>query len=80
MAAINVNDPTFGVELEVTLPVGTCPVGGYHAGVQVPQLPAGWKAERDSSISAGAGYMAAETVSPVLKGADGLRMPPHTGG
>jgi hypothetical protein len=70
---INVNDLTFGVELEVALPVGTCPVGGYHHGVQVPQLPAGWKAERDSSIQAGAGYMVAEIVSPVLKGADGLR-------
>jgi hypothetical protein len=73
MTAVNVNDLTFGVELEVTLPAGTCPVGGYHCGVQVPQLPAGWKAERDSSIQAGAGYTAAEIVSPVLKGADGLR-------
>jgi hypothetical protein len=72
-ATINVNDLTFGVELEVTLPVGTCPVGGYHSGVQVPQLPAGWKAERDSSIQAGAGYTATEIVSPILKGADGLR-------
>jgi hypothetical protein len=72
-AAANVNDLTFGVELEVTLPVGTCPVGGYHAGVQVPQLPPGWKAERDCSIQAGPGYMAAEIVSPVLRGADGLR-------
>jgi hypothetical protein len=72
-AAINVNDLTFGVELEVTLPVGTCPVGSYHQGVQVPQLPAGWKAERDSSIRADDGYMAAEIVSPVLKGSDGIR-------
>ncbi len=72
MTAINVNDLTFGVELEVTLPVGTCEVGPYHHGVHVPQLPAGWKAERDSSIQPGAGYMAAEIVSPVLKGADGL--------
>jgi hypothetical protein len=64
---------TFGVELEVTLPVGTCPVGGYHHGVQVPLLPAGWKAECDGSIQPGPGYMAAEIVSPVLKGADGLR-------
>jgi hypothetical protein len=69
----NINDLTFGVELEVTLPVGTCQVGYYHGGVQVPQLPPGWKAERDSSIHANAGYMAAEIVSPVLKGADGLR-------
>jgi hypothetical protein len=72
-AAVNVNDLTFGVELEVTLPFGTCPVGGYHAGVQVPQLPQGWKAERDCSIQAGPGHQAAEIVSPVLKGADGLR-------
>src|SRR5947209_4111933 len=71
--SINVNDLTFGVELEVTLPYGTCPVGGYHSGVQVPQLPTGWKAERDCSIQPGAGYMAAEIVSPILKGADGLR-------
>ena len=70
---IDVNDLTFGVELEVTLPAGTCPVGGYHHGVQVPHLPAGWKAERDCSIQPGAGYMAAEIVSPVLKGADGLQ-------
>ena len=36
---VNVNDLTFGVELEVTLPLGTCTVGGYHAGVQVPVSP-----------------------------------------
>jgi hypothetical protein len=36
-------------------------------------LPQGWKAERDCSIQAVPGYMAAEIVSPVLKGADGLR-------
>jgi hypothetical protein len=72
-AAVNVNDLTFGVELEVTLPAGTCPVGGYHQGVQVPQLPPGWKAERDASIQPAPGYIAAEIVSPVLRGADGLR-------
>ena len=43
---LNVNELTFGVELETTLPQGTCPVGGYHGGVQVPQLPPGWKAEQ----------------------------------
>jgi hypothetical protein len=72
-AAVNVNDLTFGVELEVTLPAGACPVGGYHCGVQVPELPPGWKAERDGSIQPGPGHMAAEIVSPVLQGADGLR-------
>lgn len=71
--SINVNDLTFGVEFEVTLPHGACPVGGYHSGIQVPQLPVGWKAERDCSIQAGSGYMAAEIVSPILKGADGFR-------
>jgi hypothetical protein len=70
---VNVNDLTFGVELEVTLPLGICRIGGYHAGVQVPQLPVGWKAERDSSIRPDDGYTAAEIVSPVLKGAEGLR-------
>src|SRR4051794_38718284 len=70
---MNVNDLTFGVELEVTLPAGTCPVGCYHHGVQVPELPLGWKAERDCSIQAPSGYMAAEIVSPILRGADGLR-------
>jgi hypothetical protein len=72
-AAIPVHDLTFGVELEVTLPVGCCPVGSYHHGLQVPDLPAGWKAERDSSIVAGPGFMAAEIVSPVLQGTAGLR-------
>jgi hypothetical protein len=71
--SINVNDLTFGVALEVTLPAGTCPVGGYHQGVPVPQLPPGWTAERDCFIQAAPGYTAAEIVSPVLRGADGLR-------
>jgi hypothetical protein len=72
-AAVNVNELTFGVELEVTLPAGACPVGGYHAGLQVPGLPAGWNAQRDGSIQPGPGYMGVEVVSPVLRGADGLR-------
>jgi hypothetical protein len=72
-AAVNANDLTFGVELEVTLPHGTCPIGSYHHGAPVPQLPPGWRAERDASIQAGPGHTAAEIVSPVLKGADGLR-------
>lgn len=70
---INVNDLTFGVELETTIPVGTIRVGGYHAGVQIPGLPEGWKAERDCSIRCDPGHEACEFVSPVLKGADGLR-------
>src|SRR5262249_3394292 len=64
---------TFGVEFEVTLPAGVCLVGGYHNGIQVPQLPQGWRAERDGSIHTIRGRMAAEIVSPILKGVDGLR-------
>jgi hypothetical protein len=49
---MNVNEIAFGVEIETHVPRGTTPVGGYHCGVQVPCLPTGWKAERDSSINA----------------------------
>lgn len=73
MTAVNVNDLTYGVEFEVTLPAGIIDVGMYHRGVQVPQLPEGWKAERDTSIQPAPGYMAVEIVSPILKGAEGLR-------
>jgi hypothetical protein len=71
---MNVSEMTFGVEFECTLPAGTCPVGAYHAGVQVPDLPPGWKAMRDGSIRAEeAGHQGVEVVSPVLKGEAGLR-------
>jgi hypothetical protein len=72
-AATNVNGLTSGVALEVTLPAGTCPVGGYHRGAPVPRLPPGWNAERDCSIHPAPGHTAAEIVSPVLTGAGGLR-------
>jgi hypothetical protein len=70
---INVNDMTFGVEIETTIPVGAVPVGGYHAGRQIEGLPAGWKAERDCSISCPVGHEACEVVSPILKGSDGIK-------
>lgn len=71
---MNANDLTFGVELEVTLPrTVTVQMGSYHNGRQVEQLPAGWNAQSDSSISAAAGFYGVEIVSPVLKGADGLQ-------
>jgi hypothetical protein len=73
-STVNVNDLTFGVELEVTVPDGVLDhVGHYHVGCQVPQLPVGWNAQQDCSIRADAGYRAVEIVSPVLKGADGIR-------
>ena len=48
---MNANDIAFGIELETTMPAtDTTPIGGYHNGLPVAWLPAGWKAERDSSI------------------------------
>lgn len=76
---------TFGIEIETMIPVGTLPVGGYHAGRPVilasvrgltyaaPQFNgATWRADRDGSIRADAGYEACEFVSPVLQGEAGL--------
>lgn len=74
---MNANEITFGVEIECYLPydvfaqVGLI-VGGYHHGVQVPGLPAGWNAQGDGSIRAPRGKRGVEIVSPILKGADGL--------
>jgi hypothetical protein len=49
---MNANEIAFGIEFETTLPNrDTTPIGPYHNGWQVPWLPTGWKAERDSSIS-----------------------------
>lgn len=72
---MNANDLTFGCEFEVTLPREACPVaGGYHRGVQIPGLPAGWNAQTDASIRVTTpGYVGVEIVSPVLKGAEGIR-------
>ena len=48
---MNANEIAFGIEFETTLPNSdTTPIGPYHDGYQVPWLPEGWKAERDSSI------------------------------
>jgi hypothetical protein len=71
--AINVNDLTFGIEIETAMPRGVVHVGGCHCGVQIPQLPEGWRAERDGSIRCPAEHEACEIVSPVLKGEDGIR-------
>ena len=69
---------TFGIEIETTVPYTTVDserlsIGGYHAGIQVPYLPQGWKAERDGSITANrSGHTGCEIVSPILRGAEGL--------
>ncbi|MCE9533966.1 MAG: amidoligase family protein [Planctomycetes bacterium] len=64
---------TFGVEIEATIPRGLLRIGGHGQGIEIPTLP-GWKADRDPSIRVSVrGHEACEFVSPVLKGADGLR-------
>ncbi len=69
---MNVEDITFGVEIETTIPRGTLAVGPHGHGCDIPQL-AGWKADRDPSIRARNGQEACEFVSPVLKGSEGLK-------
>ena len=68
----NASNLTFGVEFETVIPFAAILVGRYHNGLEVDSMP-GWKVEHDSSIQCPAGYESAEFVSPVLKGADGLR-------
>ena len=64
----------FGVEFETTLPASdNTYIGSYHHGAPVPYLPAGWKAERDSSIQTIEGRRGCEFVSPKLLGATGLQ-------
>src|ERR1700687_1873180 len=68
-----VNEMTFGVEFELTLPNGTIQqVGGYHHGAQIPGLPDGWNAQHDGSIRAAGGRQGVEVVSPILRGIEGL--------
>ncbi len=64
---------TFGIEIETTIPAHAFPVGSYRTGAAVPGLPAGWVAKYDCSIRANRGRRGAEIVSPVARGADGLR-------
>lgn len=68
-------DLTFGLEIECYIPEANINfrIGSYHNGIQVPTLPQGWKAERDSSIRPPVGKVAVEFVSPILMGADGVR-------
>ena len=72
---MNANDIRFGIEFETTLPANdTTPIGSYHGGTQVPWLPTGWKAERDSSIRTLApNRKGCEFVSPILCGVQGVQ-------
>ncbi len=74
---MNANENTFGVEIETIAPDSALRdhglrIGTYHHGIQVPYLPAGWKAERDGSIQTNGRGHSCEIVSPVLRGAEGL--------
>jgi hypothetical protein len=74
---MNANEMTFGIEIETVAPESALRndglrIGSYHYGIQVPYLPAGWKAERDGSIRTEGGSHACEIVSPILRGAEGL--------
>jgi len=70
---IDVNELTFGVEIETTIPADALRVGPHGYGYEIAQLP-GWKADRDPSIRVGVrGHQPCEFVSPVFKGIDGLR-------
>jgi hypothetical protein len=72
---MNANEIAFGIEFETTLPSSdTTPIGPYHGGFQVPWLPDGWRAERDSSIRPETmDRKGCEFVSPKLRGIDGLK-------
>lgn len=71
---MNVEEMTFGVEIETSIPHGTVSrVGGHGRGLQVEWLPRGWKADADPSIRPEAGHQAVEFVSPVLKGRAGMK-------
>jgi hypothetical protein len=71
---MNAAEITFGVEIETHMPRGAVVRGGHGCGAQVEWLPAGWLADADPSIiPPNDNRVGCEFVSPVLKGADGLR-------
>ena len=70
---MHASEIAFGIEFETTLPgTDTTPIGPYHGGYQVPWLPTGWRAERDSSIQTTPDRKPCEFVSPKLRGAEGV--------
>ena len=66
----------FGIEIEANIPVthrADFPVGSYHHGLSVNlENMDGWTTQSDGSVIAGGEFFAAEIVSPVLHGEDGL--------
>jgi hypothetical protein len=72
---MDANDLTFGVEFETTIPAGAVPVGNYYSPNDLSEVgfPPGWRVKSDGSIRSGGGRQGAEFVSPILRGADGIR-------
>lgn len=71
--SINIQDLTFGVEIETIMPINSVVRGGHGRGCQVPWLPNGWLADNDPSlVSNEPGYFGVEFVSPVLQGDAGI--------
>jgi hypothetical protein len=70
---MNINDLTFGIEIETHIPEGRLTVGGHGCGRPIPELRNAWKADADPSILAPAGRVKCEFVSPVFQGPEGLR-------
>lgn len=81
---MNANQLTFGIEIETFCPQSllvetssseALVIGSRHHGVQVPYLPTGWKAEHDGSVHPAnpSTQIDCEIVSPILRGAEGLR-------
>lgn len=75
---MNAHQLTFGIEIETIAPDSAVQndglrIGPYRRGIQVPYLPAGWKAEADGSIDNRNGGHRCEITSPVLQGEEGIR-------
>lgn len=77
MERIDVQQMTFGVEIECTVIASAfvaagMSLGAYHVGSPVPGHP-GWTAQRDGSLrTSDSDRTTVEFVSPVLKGAAGI--------
>src|SRR5262245_52664679 len=74
--ATDLNNMTFGIEIECGIPAAALDslgwhVGAYHVGAEMAGFP-GWKLMNDSSVHARYPRVACEVVSPVLRGAEGL--------
>ena len=75
---MNANELTFGIEIETIAPDSAVRndglrIGPCNHGMQVPYLPAGWKAEYDGTIDNGHGGHKCEIISPVLQDEAGIR-------